>query len=98
MNFCMLRLVKKTVWLTGIVISCQSAFGFALLGPIPPAGSPDIYQTPALAYGLGTGTFNGGGAIVSALGGYAAPGNLTTGLGILRGLSDDMGTPKSPGE
>jgi len=51
MNFRMLRSVKQIVWLAGLIIGCQSAWGFALIGPIPTAG-PDAYQTPTIAYGL----------------------------------------------
>jgi hypothetical protein len=54
MNFCMLRFVKQIVWLVGIVLGCQSAFGFALIGPIPPTGTPDsTFQVPAIGYGVG---------------------------------------------
>jgi hypothetical protein len=41
----MLRFVKQIVWLLGVLIGCQSAFGFALLGPVPTAATqPDGFQ------------------------------------------------------
>jgi hypothetical protein len=54
MNFCMLRFVKQTVLLLGVLIGCQSAFGFALIGPPTPPPS-DNYQAPIIAYNVGGG-------------------------------------------
>jgi hypothetical protein len=59
MNFCMVRFLKKMVWVVGCVLGCQSAFGFALLGPVPNANTDD-FEVPALSYALGTGNFAGG--------------------------------------
>jgi hypothetical protein len=56
MNFCMLRFVKQTFLLLAVLIGCQSAFGFALIGPTPPPPS-DAYQTPALSYNPGGAEF-----------------------------------------
>src|SRR5215469_5190194 len=101
MNFRMLRSVKQLLWTAGIIIGCQSAFGFALLGPVPGTGVgvPDSFQTPALFYGVGGFTTAGG--IVSVLGGYAASPAISAVLdGGLIGVqpSDDMGTPKNIAE
>jgi hypothetical protein len=49
----MLRSVKNIFWMLALVVGAQSAFGFALEGPIPPTGTPDIFETPDIAYGLG---------------------------------------------
>jgi hypothetical protein len=54
----MLRFVKQIVWSLGLVIGCQSAFGFALIGPVPTATTdPDGFQaSPAgaqIAYDIG---------------------------------------------
>ncbi len=53
MNLRMLRFLKHSVWLTGLVIGCQSAFGFALIGPVP-ANNPDDFEAPVIGYALGT--------------------------------------------
>jgi len=50
----MLRFVKQIVWLLGVLVGCQSAFGFALIGPIPAANSPDDFETSVLAYNVGS--------------------------------------------
>jgi hypothetical protein len=50
----MLRFVKQTVLLLGVLIGCQSAFGFALIGPATPPPS-DNYQTAAIGYNVGNG-------------------------------------------
>lgn len=89
----MLRFVKHIVWLLGVMIGCQSAFGFQLIGPIPNNG--DAYQTTVLGYNLTAWTVTG--TIVSSVGGYAAPG-IVGNATIFTGLSDDMGTPKNIGE
>jgi hypothetical protein len=68
MNFCMLRLVKKLVWLLAVVAGAPSAFGFALIGPGPAAGNPDDFEVPTIGYALGGITVNG--TVVSALAGY----------------------------
>lgn len=95
MNFRMLRFAKKLVWFAGIVIGCQSAFGFALIGPIN--NNQDVYQVPGIGYGLG-GVTGGNNTVISTAGGYAPePGQLTTAPLILE-PSDDMGTPKQIGE
>src|SRR4051812_31646214 len=94
MNFCMLRFVKQIVWLVGIVLGCQSALGFALIGPIPNNG--DAYQVPALSYNVtGWAAING---IVTSVGGYAAPGTQLSSLQIINALQEDVGTPKNIGE
>jgi hypothetical protein len=56
----MLRFVKQIVWLLGVLIGCQSAFGFALIGPVPTALTvADGYQsgTPGqqIGYNIGGG-------------------------------------------
>ena len=81
----MLRLLKQVVWLAGIVAGCQSAFGFALIGPAPASGNPDDFQIPAIGYenGLGTITF-------TAAAGFPA-GNITGSFTP----GGDMGTPKA---
>jgi hypothetical protein len=48
----MVRFLKKLVWMIGCVLGCQSAFGFALLGPITPGA--DVYQVATIGYQLGT--------------------------------------------
>src|SRR5690349_19225733 len=53
MNFSMLRFLKQTVWLAGLVAACQSAFGFALLGPVPSTANPqDSFEVPDIGYAL----------------------------------------------
>jgi len=99
MNFSMLRFLKQIIWCAGLVIGCQSAFGFALIGPIPAAaGDPDGYQIPAIGYGFGGLIFVGNGptAIFSTLAGYAPNDNYESPTLILP--NSDMGTPKSIGE
>ena len=49
----MLRFVKHIVWLLGVMIGCQSALGFALLGPPLTAGLPDTFQTGTIGYNPG---------------------------------------------
>lgn len=97
MNFRMLRFLKQVIWWAGIVLACPSAFGFALIGPVPGSGDPDKYQIPAIGYALGSGAFASS-AGISVVGGFAPqPGLLTSAPSIL-GPQDDMGTPKSIGE
>src|SRR5882724_6929847 len=95
MNFRMLRFVKKLVWLSGLIIGCQSAFGFALLGPIP--NNQDVYQVPAIGYAESGFTLNGT-TVITTAGIYSAPGIFNPTFGFATGLSDDMGTPKQIGE
>jgi hypothetical protein len=93
----MLRFLKQTVLLAGLIIGCESAFGFALIGPVPGSGNPDSYQVTTIGYGLGSGTFPANGA-VSTVGGY---GPLPATNGLIPTLlfpSEDMGTPKNIGE
>jgi len=95
MNFRMLRFAKKLVWFAGIITGCQSAFGFALIGPVN--NNQDVYQVPAIGYGLG-GFTAANNTVISQAGGYAPqPGQLTSSPTLLE-PSDDMGTPKSIGE
>src|SRR5262245_48700212 len=59
MNSCMLRSVKQIVWSLGLLIGCQSAFGFALIGPVPGAlTDPDGFQSSPAGQNIG---FNIGG-------------------------------------
>jgi hypothetical protein len=97
MNFCMLRFLKQLVWWAGFIIGCQSAFGFALIGPVPAGNSPDDYQVTEIGYNLGGGTFTGS-AIISTVGGYAPQDSTLTTAPFLLEPSGDMGTPKSIGE
>jgi hypothetical protein len=91
MNFSMLRILKQIVLLAGFIIGCESAFGFALEGPI--GGNQDVYQTAAIGYGLGSGTFPAGGA-VSTVGGYA-PFPVTNEPPTFLIPTEDMATPKN---
>jgi len=50
----MLRFVKQIVWLLGVLIGCQSAFGFALIGPIPAANTPDAFEQQVISYDVGS--------------------------------------------
>src|SRR6185312_472131 len=68
MNFCMLRFVKKLIWLLAMVAGYQTAFGFALIGPVPASGNPDDYQVPAIGYNLGG--LTGTAAVINSLAGY----------------------------
>jgi len=82
MNFCMVRFLKKLVWMAGCVLGCQSAFGFALLGPVPANGNPDDFQVPTIGYALNPLAYNGG--IYSSIAVYpsfdpGAPKNVGTG-------------------
>jgi hypothetical protein len=95
MNFRMLRFVKQLVWLSGLIIGCQSALGFALIGPV--GNNQEVYQVPAIGYGLGSATFTGNGAI-STVGGYAPEPGIQTSAPTILVPSDDMGTPKNIGE
>lgn len=95
----MLRFVKRTVWLLGVILGCQSALGFALIGPVPASGNPDDFQVGGIGYVIGTGHFTGNNPAISDAGGYTAPGEVGNGvLGLGTGISDDMGTPKNIGE
>ncbi len=93
----MLRFLKQTVWCAGLVIGCQSALGFALIGPIPVSGQPDGYQVPGIGYGIGglivigTGT-----ATFSTLGGYAPQSDFEAPALVIP--HSDIGTPKNIGE
>lgn len=80
----MLRLLKRMAWLAGIVAGCQSAFGFALIGPVPAGGNPDDFQIPNIGYALGTSTIT-----FTAAAGFPA-GNITGTF-----VPGDMGTPKA---
>ena len=93
----MLRFLKQTVWCAGLVIGCQSAFGFALIGPVPASGAPDGYQVPAIGYALGgfTGLGNG---VISAAAGYAPQPRAGTVAPVIVVPDEDLGTPKSIGE
>ena len=90
----MLRFLKQTVWYASLIIGCQSAFGFALLGPIPAAGNPDAYQIPAIGYGIGGLIVIGG--PFSTLGGYAPASDFEAPALIIP--HSDIGTPKLLGE
>jgi len=50
----MLRFVKNIIWMLALVTGAQSAFGFDVLGPTPPAGTPDAFETPVIGYALAT--------------------------------------------
>ena len=78
----MLRFLKQMAWTAGIVAGCQSAFGFALLGPVPGSGNPDSFQTPVIGYGFFLATATGGFNPILTFG--------TTTLSFL-----DVGTPKA---
>lgn len=84
-KFRMLRVLKQMAWLAGVVAGCQTAFGFALIGPPPASGNPDDFQIQAIGYVNGLGVINFTGAA-----GFP-PGNIvgsTTPIG-------DVGTPKA---
>jgi len=61
----MLRFVKKLVWLLAVVVGAPSAFGFALIGPVPASGNPDDFEVATIGYNLGGLTANN--AIVNAI-------------------------------
>lgn len=83
MNFSMQRFLKQIAWLAGLVLGCQSAFGFALIGP-PGAGSPDSFEVPAIGYALNLLAPGGAG--------------LTGGEVVAFTPLGDIGTPKSYNE
>lgn len=79
----MLRFFKQMAWLAGIIAGCQSAFGFALIGPTPAGGNPDDFQIPAIGYAFVGATISTGNALTPNF-----TWNVTPGAG-------DIGTPKA---
>lgn len=90
MNFSMQRFLKQMAWLAGMILVCQSAFGFALIGPIPPATSPDDWQIPGIGYGFTALILN----LTTTVNGATFTYNQTASPSPL----GDIGTPKNINE